>query len=237
MKVALLFSGLPRYWDNTYKYYFDNLISKYQVDVYAHFWVENGQKSDFELFYHPKSIKYDTFDLHKECNNLLISPNDLPYQITHSATNMISYFSSLFKCIEMIEDEQYDFTIRARTDFALNLTPDFRSYNPSFIYIPSDYINKGIFGNDQISFQSLFFLKKFKEFKLLFPLAINDSIPFFGENLWNYFFKNSGIGKSSISYINFNHPFPPMGKDIMQHSLIREYSICERIMGFKRIFK
>ena len=237
MRIALLFSGLPRYWNHTYKYYYHNLISKYQVDVYAHFWMESNQKSDFELFYLPKCLEFDFFDLKTECNYLLISPNDLPIQSTHSSINMISYFSSLFKCIDMIGEEKYDLTIRSRSDFALNISPEFGTFDPSLIYLPSDYIHQGIFGNDQISFQSLYFLKKYKDFKYLFPLAIRDSVPFYGENLWNYFFENSGISKNCISYINLNHPFLPMGRDIMQHSLIREYSIFERIKGVKRSIK
>jgi hypothetical protein len=43
MKIALCFSGLPRFINETYDNLSNNLIQNYDVDVFVHTWYISGQ--------------------------------------------------------------------------------------------------------------------------------------------------------------------------------------------------
>ena len=134
MKIALCFSGQPRFID---KMNFDNLTQDHEVDVYAHFWWDESYRGEIfawnsSLVYpedydpikefkdrmNPKKIvseKYMDFDLSKF---KMVSQMEFSLEediVEQSIYRQKSQWTSVKKSIDLVEGD-YDLVIRKRTD-------------------------------------------------------------------------------------------------------------------------
>ena len=153
MKIALCFSGEPRAFEKGYEYYKRNLLDLHDVDVYIHSWkrerVEN-EESIIDL-YKPKGYifqdKPEIGDYNKRYPNTPEPENRPPW-------NAYCMFYSMYKSSLLI-DGQYDWVIKSRTDYAMNIQIPFEELNNSKLYIPNcRMVPERDFGNDQFAFSS-----------------------------------------------------------------------------------
>jgi hypothetical protein len=142
MKVALLFSGQPRnISEKTFSSFEEQLLSKYDVDVYAHFWYDSatGSIGDSYAPWLPKHyLKNDAQipelfqSLYKPKSMLLDAP--LPFKpeyaeytrvaFKNAAYNNFSLYTSLRRTFQSIPNpNDYDLLIRSRTDLQIDKLP------------------------------------------------------------------------------------------------------------------
>jgi len=143
MRVALLFSGQPRVVDGiAFKSIQDVFLSKYEVDVYAHFWdyvdtskantsaSENIQK--FKVQYSPKAIRVDPPLQEDEYS---------PKAISNWQRNSYSMYASLKRVYTLFESTrngtEYDWIVRIRIDSVIFRCPDLRTLPFGRIYVPN----------------------------------------------------------------------------------------------------
>lgn len=145
MKIAVCFSGQPRFiqeYEKNIKLY---LLNLYDVDIYAHFWWDKSLKGtrinmgyndiyderdyiqEFINTYHPKNIQYEPqkkFNIEGFCLDTIEPDLKNAYsceQFKELYQRVHSQWYSLQKCYQSIEHpENYDFIIRIRTDCKLN---------------------------------------------------------------------------------------------------------------------
>jgi len=132
-KVALCFSGQIRDIEHT-KDFWLNLISKYDIDVYASFWDdENPDLGDtvdnFKRIYNVKEIELETYTSFKKSTLDVITPQINPPQILLQELidyakefHTLSMWYKIWKANMLTKklDVDYDIVIRARTDSYLD---------------------------------------------------------------------------------------------------------------------
>lgn len=146
MKIALVFCGQPRNINaQLHRHFSEHLLSRYDVDVYAHFWLDaasgfTGQSNApwvqsswltvdarttvdaFERLYAPKRVVYDpplVYDAERAAKYTRV-------RFAGAHHNLVSYYTSMKRSYELIDrPEQYDYIIHSRTDIQLLEMPDF----------------------------------------------------------------------------------------------------------------
>jgi len=143
MRVALLFSGQPRVVDGiAFKSIQDVFLSKYEVDVYAHFWdyvdtskanttaSESIQK--FKDQYSPKAVQVDPPLREDEYSSRATE---------YWQRNSYSMYASLKRVYTLFESTrngtEYDWIVRIRIDSVIFRCPDLRTLPFGRIYVPN----------------------------------------------------------------------------------------------------
>ena len=133
MKIALCFSGLIRDVNENQKFW-NELIQKYNIDVYASLWdVENLECGDtvdnFIKTYSPKKCEVENYKIFKQTTQDLASLNiESPtsiapfFQQTSKNFGQLSMYYKVWKCNMLYKESgiDYDIVIRARTDTFLD---------------------------------------------------------------------------------------------------------------------
>ena len=124
MKIALCFSGQARSFEKGYEYYKRNLLDIHDVDVYIHSWKPKIDKL-IEL-YNPRDCFFE---------DTLSGNYDAIYTKTPNAEKWPPRFtySALYSMNEVrkLICGDYDWVIKARTDYALNVKIPFEELNNS----------------------------------------------------------------------------------------------------------
>jgi hypothetical protein len=164
MKLALLFSGQPRFINSaSYDSIKRNFLEKYDCDVYAHFWFSPDPTTVYETsewstlgnltfptdtidvftsLYSPKAISYDPPP--KESEIVLrpypkVSNQRTPY-------NFLCLNESQKKVYQLVQTpEQYTFIIWIRSDSYIYRLPDITEWNPSSIYLAGQDLSRNVF--------------------------------------------------------------------------------------------
>jgi hypothetical protein len=155
MKIALVFSGQPRFVKEMLIYQINRMmfLNKYNCDVYAHFWFSKDENQKYITAPATQlgnlSFDKDTIDLFSS----LYSPKKLMYENPPLPEDFIkreytrcpdknrlyiffSYLTSLKKSYDLIENpDQYDFIIRMRTDLLICRLPDLHTISKDHIHI------------------------------------------------------------------------------------------------------
>lgn len=161
MKIALCFSGQPRFIE---KMNFDYLMSKHQVDVYAHFWWCDDYKGEtfawnsnltypedynpIEMFnnkMNPKILhfeKYPSFDLSKFKMRSQMEFSLEPDVVEKSIYRQKSQWTSVKKSLELVNGD-YDLVIRARTDLVFNDIVPLEFCNEDAVYFMDGSLQAG----------------------------------------------------------------------------------------------
>lgn len=163
MKIALVFSGQPRFVNSkAFISINDNLLQKYNCDVYAHFWFSSDKNKVYETapwsslgnielsknsitefieLYKPLKITYDEPYTDSELVTRVYERTNHP----RSPYNTRSMFISHKKAYSLIDNpDKYDFIIRIRTDDVIFTFPDLNMLDTSKNYVFLQDESRGI---------------------------------------------------------------------------------------------
>jgi len=179
MKIALCLSGQPRYIDIGYQYLYNNILSKYNIDVFSHIWYDEELiDSDIEFcIRYNRSHKWEKdsdkkiLNLYNPKKYIFESPKSFSVQPFTGANfelikpeNVLSMFYSieqankLKKEYEKENNFRYDLVIRSRTDIILhnfNLNLNTVDKNKIYCYGLDQFMFENtIICNDQFAFGS-----------------------------------------------------------------------------------
>ncbi len=167
MKIALMLSGQPRYIKECFSSIKQNLLDLHDVDIYAHFWWDKsyiGQKFKFHaldtykenmgkvfLDTYGEWIKEVKFEKQPNFNLSFLDFNsgEQADQIGDNremwckevAIKQMCMWSSMRKSFDMVQNDKYDYYIRARTDLILNQPLELEKYQNNSLYI-DEFENK-----------------------------------------------------------------------------------------------
>ena len=226
-KIALCLSGQPRCVKQGYEYHKKNLLDHYDVDVFCHVWDSPGIE-DIAL-YKPMAAMIEkplTNDLSKYTR---VPPPQPNWKVKDPARAAWNLTYSLMKANELkiIHEEEtitsYDWVIRSRYDFAINLTIPFTELDNSKLYIPNCRMTpQRDFGNDQFAFSSSKNMDKYADCFNQIEKFYDRGIIMIGEEMMAANWREKGLVGENLVYFNPNHPFPPGPHNGTWHSLLRE---------------
>jgi hypothetical protein len=217
MKIALCFSGQARAFEQGYEFYKKNLLDHYDVDVYIHSWKFHEERKFLEL-YKPVGYAFETPPLGDFDKKYTNTPNaeKYPPRFTYRM------FYSMYHCSDLMFKE-YDWVIRARTDYALNTIIPFDELDNTKLYIPNcRMVPERDFGNDQFAFGSQDTMKKYMSTYKNIDKYYDAGAQFIGENLMQANLHEHNLHGENLVYVNMNNPFPPGAHNGTWHSLIRD---------------
>jgi hypothetical protein len=120
-------------------------------------------------------------------------------------------------------DRQYDWVIRSRTDYALNVQIPFEELDNTKLYIPNcRMVPERDFGNDQFAFGSLNTMLKYMSTFDNIDKYYDAGAQFIGEDLMQANLHEYDLHGENLVYVNMNNPFPPGLHNGTWHSLIRD---------------
>jgi len=217
MKIALCFSGQARSFEQGYEFYKNNLLDHYDVDVYIHSWKFDNERKLLEL-YRPVSYEFQTPPLGNFDNRYTNTPNAQK----HPPRFTYRMFYSMYKCSKLVQ-RQYDWIIKSRTDYALNVVIPFDELDNSKLYIPNcRMVPERDFGNDQFAFSSQENMMKYMSTFMNIDAYYDEGNQFIGENMMSANLHEHNLHGENLVYVNMNNPFPPGPHNGTWHSLIRE---------------
>ena len=227
MKIALCLSGQPRCVKQGYEYHKKNLLEHYDVDVFCHVWDSPGVE-DVSV-YAPVAAMIEkplTNDLSKYTR---VPPPQPNWKVKDPARAAWNLTYSLMKANELkiINEEEtiisYDWVIRSRYDFAINLTIPFTELDNSKLYIPNCRMTpQRDFGNDQFAFSSSKNMDKYADCFNQINKFYDRGTIMIGEEMMAANWREKGLVGENLVYFNPNHPFPPGPHNGTWHSLLRE---------------
>lgn len=163
MKIAICFSGQPRFVKEGYKLFKKNLIGFNSADIFFHTWTEkNLEGNNHNLTRHDdiqEILKlYKITDYISETQKYDIAPQGISHKefVHWSMFYSIYQSNKIKKQYENKHNIKYDFVIRTRFDCALLETLDVTKYSDNLVYAPwihkhnntiMDWLN---FSNSQI---------------------------------------------------------------------------------------
>ena len=217
-------SGQPRSYRKAYHFIKNNLLDRYDVDVFAHAWRPDGANLgvyvDIQNLYKPSSFITEE-KLPEDINSDLTVPN-----ASHPANFCTSMFYSIYRANdfrikrEAILNKKYDFVIRCRYDLALNKKIVFEELEKGKIYVSKDTDGPNPLLNDQ------------------FAIGDSESMNIYSSTFlflrWHYLKHNAQLCGHSmleaqlkhfnipVERIDLNHPFVDGKYNIGKHSIIRD---------------
>jgi hypothetical protein len=219
MKIALCFSGQPRSFRQGYDFYKKNLLDHYDVDVIFHSWNTADNQAYLDL-YKPVLYKFDgpvTANLDKYTRR--------ESEIKHPKFNTYAMYYTMNECKKLLASTttEYNWVIRSRTDYALNVKINFETLDNSKIYLPDDYIapNRDI-GNDQFAFGSKDAMIKYMSTFENMDRYYDEGTIFNGEDMMGANLRYHSLCGTNLEYINMNNPFHGGPYNGGSHCLIRE---------------
>jgi len=217
MKIALCFTGQARAFEKGYEYYKRNLLDHYDVDVYIHTWKFPGEDKLTEL-YKPVKIHTQVPPLGDFDNKYTNTPN----AEKHPPRFTYRMLYSTYVCSHLIEGD-YDWLIKARTDYALNVVIPFKELDNTKLYIPNcRMVPERDFGNDQFAFGSKETMMNYMSTYINIDKYYDVGNQFIGEDLMRANLHEHNLHGENLVYVNMNNPFPPGNYNGTWHSLIRD---------------
>lgn len=126
MKVALCFSGLPRFIERTYAYWQTCIINRYDTDVFIHTWKTGDAQQDYQNaqtlvhLYQPTLISMQSIPIFDTASYVdRIWPHRITPQAQFSQFTGIKRSQQLRIHWEQQQGWQYDIVVRARFDWYL----------------------------------------------------------------------------------------------------------------------
>ena len=239
MKVALLFSGQPRFITGPqYSVIKECLLDRYDCDVFCHYWWIRDQKNEYITSSWSGLGKYE-IDANQPIDQILenlYQPKKTSYDapLEQNTANVVEYnirsmYTSMYKCYQLYEDYssthniKYDWVIRSRPDYALNVIIPFNQLSNEHIYIPDcRMVPTRDFGNDQFAFSSQDNMDKYMTTWDHVDEYYESGVQFIGEDLMQANIRKHGLVGDKLVYVNMNNPFPPGPYNGTPHSLIRD---------------
>jgi len=223
IRIAACISGQPRSFEKGHEYIHENLLSKYDVDVFFHTW--HNKDVDYDLLkelYQPKDFKIELPLVDTFSNYTRIPSPKFPAYFTVSAFYSIFHSSRLRKEYELQNNFTYDWVVRLRFDYALNGTPDF-SLDNTKLYVPNcRMVLEKDFCNDQFAFGSSLTMTRYCSTYLNLDKFYNEGVTMIGEDMLQANLRKYKLVGDNLVYVDVNNPFPPGEHNGTWHSLIRD---------------
>jgi len=217
MKIALCLSGQARAFEKGYEYYKRNLLDHYDVDVYIHTWKFPSEDRLTEL-YKPVKIHTQVPPLGDFDNKYTNTPN----AEKHPPRFTYRMLYSMYVCGHLIEGD-YDWVIKARTDYALNVVIPFNELDSNKLYVPNcRMVPERDFGNDQFAFGSKETMMNYMSTYANIDKYYEAGNQFIGEDMMRANLHEHNLHGENLVYCNMNNPFPPGPHNGSWHSLIRD---------------
>jgi len=234
MKIALQLSGQPRGYEKAFEYLHKNFLKYFDVDVFFHTWKQDVYSIETIREYYNPVASVEDFPLSKEeaetINMLYTNTPDAkiwPPSATLHSFKSIWKANNLRVCHEIETGKPYDYVMRTRFDFALNvdILVNFNRFKPLMdtgsIIVPSDRgTSNSFFSNDQWSFANGQATTEYCSTYIHIPYFYAKGTSFIGENLLaeNYVRMR---GNHRIAFLDMEHPFFPGPYNGTPHSLVR----------------
>jgi len=227
MKIALCLSGQPRSVKQGYEFVKKNILDGNDVTVFCQVWEADGAE-DIEV-YKPEVVLMEkslNTDLSKYTNVPPPQPNwkvKDPARSTWNQLYALKVANTLKSVYEQNENMKFDWVIRNRYDFAINVKIPFAELDNSKLYIPNcRQVPNRDFGNDQFAFSSSENMDKYADTYTHLDRFYDSGIQMMCEDMMSANWKEKGLVGENLVYCNINHPFPPGAYNGTWHSLIRE---------------
>lgn len=224
MKIALCLSGQARSFQKGFEYHKKNLLDHYDVDVFIHTWNFDGLEELAKL-YNPVSMMVEE-PLKDDFDSLYTKTPD---PIKHPPRFTVAMLYSMHKSCElktiheMDEKFEYDWVIKSRTDYALNVFIPFAELNNKKLYIPNcRMVPERDFGNDQFAFGGSQVMNKRMTIYTNMNHYYDQGVAMIGEDMMQAHLREYGLIGDNLVYVNMNNPFPPGEFNGTWHSLIRD---------------
>jgi len=226
-KIALCLSGQPRCVKQGYEYHKKNLLDHYDVDVFCHV-LDSPGIEDVSVYAPVAAMieKPPTNDLSKYTR---VPPPQPNWKVKDPARAAWNLTYSLMKANELkiINEEEtitsYDWVIRSRYDFALNVVIPFAELDNTKLYVPNCRMTpQRDFGNDQFAFSSSKNMDKYADCFNQIEKFYDRGTIMIGEEMMAENWREKSLVGENLVYFNPNHPFPPGPHNGTYHSLLRE---------------
>lgn len=228
MKIALCLSGQPRAFNQGYEFVYKNLLEDNDVTVFIHTW-QSPEAHEAIMKYKARTWQIDpalTNDLSKYTNVPPPQPNwkvKDPARATWNQLYGVMICNSLKSEFELLYDMKFDWVVRSRFDFAINVKIPFAELDNSKLYIPNcRQVPNRDFGNDQFAFSSSENMDKYADTYTHLDRFYESGVQMMCEDMMGANWKEKGLVGENLVYCNMNHPFPPGENNGTWHSLIRE---------------
>lgn len=165
IKVALLFSGQPRFLEERenpcFQFIYQNIIQKYHCDVFCHYWW-SAKSSDVyvtapwsglgTMKIHPdipqivQTLYSPKVQIHEEPLKMQEYSNYKQFE-SRTVYNHLSMYTSMKRCWEIFSgfvkehNLEYDFVIRCRFDSVLDDFPNLETLDKNKVHITYDHRN------------------------------------------------------------------------------------------------
>ena len=224
MKIALCLSGQPRSFEKGYEYHKKNLLDHYDVDTYIHTWKCDEAKDYIEL-YKPTGALVEE-PLREDYDNRYINTPNIekhPPRFTVSMLYSMHKSCELKVKTEIQNKKRYDWVIKSRPDYALNVVIPFKDLDSNKIYIPNcRMVPEKDFGNDQFAFGSSEVMNKRMTIYMNMNHHYDQGAQMIGEDMMRAQLRMYDLYGDYLEYVNMNNPFPPGEFNGTWHSLIRD---------------
>lgn len=227
MKIALCLSGQPRSFEKGFEYHKKNLLDHYDVDVFIHTWRDNNddQLEQLMKLYNPTATMVES-PLSEDYDTLY---KNTPNPIAHPPRYTVSMLYSMYKSCELkivneVETKQnYDWVVKSRTDYALNVKIPFEELEKGKVYIPNcRMVPERDFGNDQFAFGDSEVMNKRMSIYLNVNHYYDQGVSMIGEDMMRAHLRENNLIGENLVYVNMNNPFEPGQYNGTWHSLIRD---------------
>lgn len=225
MKIALCLSGQPRSFKQGYEYHKKNLLDHYDVDVFIHTWMDSPDLQELSELYNPVVMVVEP----KLIGNFDERFTNTPNAIAHPPRFTVAMFYSIFKSCELKTTHEiskrfvYDWVIKSRTDYALNIKLPFEELDNTKLYMPNcRMVPTRDFGNDQFAFGGSDVMNKRMAIYQNMEHFYDQNVAMIGEDMLKAQLHETNLHGENLVYVNMNNPFPPGEFNGTWHSLIRD---------------
>jgi hypothetical protein len=227
MKIALCLSGQARSFEKGYEYHKKNLLDHYDVDVFIHTW-DTGEPdvlTEYAKLYNPQAFMVEL----PLKGNYDEQYTNTPNMEKHPPRFTVSMLYSMFKSCELKTTSElnnhfnYDWVVKSRSDYALNVKIPFEELDNTKLYIPNcRMVPERDFGNDQFAFGGTDVMNKRMTVYMNMNHFYDQGVQMIGEDMMRAQLHEYNLHGDNLIYVNMNNPFPPGEYNGTWHSLIRD---------------
>ena len=147
-----------------------------------------------------------------------------PPRFTYAMLHSMDTCATILSKHVFTAHKNYDWVVRSRSDYALNVKIPFAELDNSKLYIPNcRMVPERDFGNDQFAFSSLKnMLKYMSTYRMMDHYYTDLNATYIGENLMQSNLHQHSLHGENLVYVDMNNPFPPGKHNGTWHSLIRD---------------
>lgn len=225
MKIALCLSGQPRSFEKGYEYHKKNLLDHYDVDVFIHTWADSPGLEELFKLYDPVSVMVEQKPVGDFDERFTNTPNAVVHPPRFTVAMLYSIFKSceLKVAHELTNKFSYDWVIKSRTDYALNIKLPFEKLDNTKLYIPNcRMVPTRDFGNDQFAFGGSDVMNKRMAIYQNMEHFYDQNVAMIGEDMMRAQLHETNLHGENLVYVNMDNPFPPGQFNGTWHSLIRD---------------